>query len=413
MREMVRRDHLPSLILWGPPGTGKTTIAEIVAREQQAAFEKLSAIDAGVKEIRDVISRARVNSRKGKRTVCFIDEIHRFNKAQQDALLGVVERGEVILIGATTENPSFEVNPALRSRCLIFRLYPLTDTELLAVVERALQIDVVLKGMQIGLEKPEALCALSGGDARMALSILEAATNLSLPHHPDKRIITVEMLENVIQQQSMRYDKTGEEHFDTISAFIKSLRGSDPDAALTWLAKMIRGGEDPLFIARRMIVFASEDIGNADPQALQIAIAVFQALERIGMPEGRIPLAQGAIYLASAPRSNAAYKAVDSALSWIDTRGNTAVPLHLRNAVTKDMRNEGYGAGYKYPHDFPAGFVSENYFPQGVSPRVQFYYPPESEAYIARRLQQFWPERYAELHSSDVAANLPPNIQKK
>lgn len=394
LRAYVERNELPSIILWGPPGTGKTTLANILAASLARPLDRLSAVEAGVKELRDVIRRAERLGLAGKRPILFIDEIHRFNKSQQDALLHAVERGIVTLIGATTENPSFEVNNALLSRCRVYTLAELSRDALRSIVERALRDDVQLSKRSISVADWDALLMLSGGDARSALNILEAAVLLA-PEGVQQVVINRDLLATAVQRRVVAYDRAGDHHYDTISAFIKSLRGSDPDAALLYLALMIEAGEDPTFIARRLIVFASEDIGNADPLALQTAVSVFQALERIGMPEGRIPLAQAVTYLASAPKSNASYLAIERARGLVQQGISVSIPLHLRNAPTSLMKELGHGNAYRYPHDSPEHFVHENYFPDGVVP-VAWYLPDGqgAEETIRERLRVLWPERY-------------------
>lgn len=395
LRAFVERGQLPSMILWGPPGTGKTTLAYALSDALGWTMERLSAVEAGVKDLREVLVRADRIRKSGRRFVLFIDEIHRFNKGQQDALLHAVERGTVTLIGATTENPSFEVNSALLSRCQVYRLHALSDDEIRAIVERALADDKSLYDMRVVVADWDALLAVSGGDARSALNAVESATNLAEPNVDGERVLTREVLRQAVQQRVVMYDRAGDMHYDTISAFIKSLRGSDPDAALLYLAIMIEAGEDPLFIARRMVVFASEDIGNADPLAITLALSVFQSVERIGMPEGRIPLAQGVTYLASAPKSNASYMAITYAQEVVKSGVQMSIPLQLRNAPTRLMKDQGYGAAYKYPHDFDGHFVREDYFPDGITP-VALYKPSTEgrEDEIQQRLRGWWPERY-------------------
>lgn len=394
LRAYVDRRELPSIILWGPPGTGKTTLANILATSLHRPLDRLSAVEAGVKELREVMKRAERLTAMGKRPILFIDEIHRFNKSQQDALLHAVERGLVTLIGATTENPSFEINNALLSRCQVYKLAELSSEALRSIIERALHDDVQLSRRSITISDWDALFTLSGGDARSALNILEAAVLLAST--TDEGItIDRELLATAVQRKVVAYDRAGDHHFDTISAFIKSLRGSDPDAALLYLALMIEAGEDPTFIARRLIIFASEDIGNADPQALQLAVSVFQAIERIGMPEGRIPLAQAVTYLAAAPKSNASYLAIDRARGLVQQGVDVSIPLHLRNAPTAYMKELGHGVAYRYPHDAPGHFVNENYFPPSISP-IAFYQPDGQgrEDRIRERLRSLWPDRY-------------------
>jgi putative ATPase len=385
-----------SMILWGPPGVGKTTLAGIIAAETNSLFFSLSAVSAGVADVRHVIGQAEKNKILDKRCILFIDEIHRFNKAQQDALLHSVEDGTVLLIGATTENPSFEVISALLSRCRVFKLEALNEQELLQIFEHALNSDKSIKELEIEFT-PDArslLFKLSGGDARHLLTTMEIAAHLASVASDGKRSISRDLIEEATQRRTLLYDKAGEYHYDIISAFIKSVRGSDPDAAIYWLARMLEAGEDVKFIARRLIVLASEDIGNADPHALMVATLTFQAVTFIGMPEARIVLAQATTYLASAPKSNASYLAIESARE--DIQKNTVpddVPLHLRNTPTQMMHDFGYSIGYKYPHDFK-GFVEQNYFPVGMKERV-YYLPGENgiEKKIKERLLALWPRR--------------------
>lgn len=394
LRKFLAGGQMPSMIFWGPPGSGKTTLAEICATSLEYSFEQLSAIDSGVKEVRKAFEHAEKARRAGQRTILFIDEIHRFNKAQQDTLLHAIEQGLIILVGATTENPSFEVNGALLSRMQVYILKPLGPEAIEMVIQRALKEDRLLKELSIEIADPDFLLQFSGGDARKALNAVEAAISL-LPKGASKMVLNRELLERALQYKAPIYDKGGENHYDVISAFIKSLRGSDPDAALYWLARMIDGGEDPKFIARRMVIFASEDVGNADPYAITLAISVFQAVAMIGMPEARINLAQGVTYLASAPKSNASYQGINEAMSFTKSNPELPVPLHLRNAPTKLMKTEGYGAGYQYPHSYPAHFVRQHYFPEGMEPKA--YYRPGSEGrekYIRERLGLLWSERY-------------------
>jgi putative ATPase len=389
LRSMIESDSLSSIILWGPPGTGKTTLAKIISESTNSEFFQLNAVSSGVKDIRQIIEIAKNNLAGFRRTILFIDEIHRFNKAQQDALLASVESGEIILIGATTENPSFEVIPALRSRVRVFVLEELSKNNLQDILNYALTKDEFLKTLKIELADPDYLLFISGGDARILLNILEACIYQEIDKEEIK--ITKEIIENIIQRKNILYDKAGEEHYNIISAFIKSLRGSDPDAAVYWMARMLEGGEDPLFIARRMVVLASEDIGNASPNALLLAEAAFSAVDKIGMPEARIILSQCATYLASSPKSNASYMAIDNALNDVKNMPQYQVPLHLRNAPTKLMKDLGYHKGYKYPHSFENNFLMENYLPDELKDK-QYYLPSENgnEKTIKERLMNLW-----------------------
>jgi len=389
LRLMIENDTLSSFILWGPPGSGKTTIAKIIAEKTNSEFYQINAVSSGVKDIRSIIERAELNQKLNKRTILFIDEIHRFNKAQQDALLHSVESGLVILIGATTENPSFEVIPALRSRARVYILENLSKEDLHGILNFALTNDEFLSKIEIKTIDSDFLIYLSGGDARIMLNILEAAVIQEMDSPQVK--ISKEVLENIVQKKNIIYDKGGEEHYNVISAFIKSVRGSDPDAALYWLARMLEGGEDPLFIARRLVILASEDIGNASPNGLVLAEAAFSAVDKIGMPEARIILAQCATYLASVPKSNASYMGMEKAYLDVKNKPLFPVPLHLRNAPTKLMEEIGYGSEYKYPHNYKDHFLEENYFPEQLS-GSQYYFPTElgQEKNLKDRLKSLW-----------------------
>ena len=361
IRKMIESKRVSSFILWGAPGVGKTTLANIIAKTLDVLFFTLSAVTSGVKDVREVIERAKSSRFFGTgNPILFIDEIHRFSKSQQDSLLGAVEQGVVTLIGATTENPSFEVIRPLLSRCQVYVLNSLDKDDLLKLVDRALATDVYLKQRKITLEQTDALLRYSGGDARKLLNILELATN-------ESDVINDKTVTGLVQQSPLAYDKDGEMHYDLISAFIKSIRGSDPDAAVYYLARMIEGGEEPEFIARRLIISASEDIGLANPNALLMANAAFDAVHKIGWPEGRIPLAEATVYLATSPKSNSAYKAVNSALQYVRESGNLPVPLYLRNAPTKLMEQLGYGKDYKYAHDYPGHYVRQQFLPDEAS----------------------------------------------
>lgn len=388
LSQMIAQGSAHSIIFWGPPGVGKTTLAQIIAHSLKLPFFTLSAIDSGVKEVRAVIERARLEGQ----ALLFIDELHRFNKAQQDSLLGAVEKGIITLIGATTENPSFEVISALLSRSQVYVLQPLAEEELKTLVNQALTQDVILKKHQIKIEEWEALLQLSGGDARKLLNLVELLFS-ALPG--GNGIITNQLVQDVVQQKMALYDKNGEQHYDIISAFIKSMRGSDPNAAVYWLARMIEGGEDPKFIARRMLILASEDIGNANPNALLLATSTFQAVEMIGYPECRIILSQTAIYLATSAKSNASYMAIGKAQSLVRQTGDLPVPMHLRNAPTKMMKNMDYGKGYQYAHDFSNNFVEQEFLPEKIS-NTKLYEPGQnpSEDKLRQSLKQNWKNKY-------------------
>jgi len=398
LRLLIEKDEVPSMILWGPPGSGKTTLARIIANVTQAEFFQLNAVSSGVKEVRRVIDRAEWNrARLNKRTILFIDEVHRFNKAQQDALLHSVEEGVITLIGATTENPSFEVISPLLSRCRVYVLEPLGKVELEEIIDRALTSDPFLSQEKITLQQAERdyLILLSQGDARMVLNGLETAVQLATPTGPRKeKVLTKTVIEEAFQRKYAKYDKGGEEHYNIISAFIKSMRGGDPDAAVYWLARMLEGGEDPKFIARRMIILASEDIGNADPQALVLATSCFTAVDYVGMPEAQIILSQTASYLASCPKSNAAVRAIGAAMHDVRTLPNEPVPLHLRNAPTKLMEELGYGEEYKYSHNYNGHFIEQQYLPDNLKDKV-YYYPSDegTEKLIRERLLGWWKKK--------------------
>ena len=374
IRLMIEKDSLSSFILWGSPGTGKTTLAKIIANETKAEFYQINAVSSGVKDIRNVISIADGNFQNHKKTILFIDEIHRFNKSQQDALLSSVEQGIITLIGATTENPSFEVTPALRSRARVYKLNDLTKTDLQIILSNVIKTDSVLREKEIEIIDENYLLLLSGGDARTLLNILESCVSIS---DHEKVTINKETIDSVVLQKNVVYDKDGEEHYNVISAFIKSIRGSDPDAALYWMVRMLEGGEDPIFIARRLLILASEDVGNAAPNGLVLAEAAFSAVEKIGLPEARIILAQCVTYLASSPKSNASYVAIDLAYSDVRNKPLYPVPLHLRNAPTKLMKDLGYSQNYKYPHNYDTKFVVEDYFPPELKNK-QYYSPSEN-----------------------------------
>ena len=393
LRKMIEAGRVSSFILWGPPGVGKTTLAQIIAKRLETPFYTLSAVTSGVKDVREVIEKAR-NGRffNSASPILFIDEIHRFSKSQQDSLLGAVEKGIVTLIGATTENPSFEVIRPLLSRCQVYVLKSLDKDDLLALLHNAITRDVELQKKHINLKQTGAILRYSGGDARKLLNILEL-----LVDDAETVEITDEMVEERLQQNPLAYDKDGEMHYDIISAFIKSIRGSDPDAALYWMARMIEGGEDPQFIARRVIISAAEDIGLANPNALLLANTAFDAVMKIGWPEGRIPLAEAVVYLATSPKSNSAYMGIDAALSEVKASGNQPVPLHLRNAPTKLMNELGYGDGYKYSHDYPSHFVEQQYLPDSLTNK-RFWHaqhsPAEEKQY--QWMLQCWGKRFKE-----------------
>ena len=394
LRGMIESGHIASFILWGPPGVGKTTLAQIIANQLKIPFYTLSAVSCGVKDVREVIERARSNRFfQSAAPILFIDEIHRFSKSQQDSLLAAVETGVLTLIGATTENPSFEVIRPLLSRCQVYVLESLRKEDLLRLIDRALHEDVELSQRRITVDEDTALLRYSGGDARKLLNTLDLVAN-AFP--PDAEVhITDSLVERLLQQNPLAYDKDGEQHYDIISAYIKSIRGSDPDAALYWLARMIEGGEDPKFIARRLLIAAAEDVGLANPNALLMANAAFDAVAKIGWPEGRIPLAEATVYLAASPKSNSAYKAIGEALATVRQTGNLPVPLHLRNAPTQLMADLGYGADYKYAHDFEGHFVDQQYLPDELT-ASRFWKPQPNrhEDGLAQHLHQLWKGRY-------------------
>lgn len=393
LRKMVESGNLSSLIFWGPPGVGKTTLAKIIANQLNRPFYILSAVHSGVKDVREAIDKSKKQQFFNQPSpILFIDEIHRFSKSQQDSLLGAVEQGIVVLIGATTENPSFEVISPLLSRCQVYVLKPLEKEDLLQLLDLALKKDTMLKTKKIKIKEHEALLRYSGGDARKLYNLLELVVN-SL--NSDKIIITNDLVISNLQEKIALYDKSGEQHYDIISAFIKSVRGSDPNAAVYWLARMIEGGEDPKFIARRMVILASEDIGLANPNALLLATACFDAIHVIGMPEGRIILSEIAIYLATSPKSNSAYSAIDAALAFVRETGDLPVPLNIRNAPTKLMKDLGYGKDYKYAHSFQGHFVEEDFLPEKIKGKI-FYDPASNpkETEIRNKLISLWKKRY-------------------
>ena len=393
LRRMIDSGHISSFILWGPPGVGKTTLAQIIANKLDTPFYPLSAVTSGVKDVREVIEKAK-NGRffSSASPILFIDEIHRFSKSQQDSLLGAVERGIVTLIGATTENPSFEVIRPLLSRCQLYILKSLGKEDLLELIDRAITTDVELKERKITVKESGALLRYSGGDARKLLNILQLVVE---SESTNEVVITDKLVQDRLQQNPLAYDKDGEMHYDIISAFIKSIRGSDPDAALYWMARMIEGGEDPQFIARRLVISAAEDIGLANPNALLLANAAFDAVMKIGWPEGRIPLAEACVYLATSPKSNSAYSGINSALQFVKETGNLPVPLHLRNAPTKLMAEIGYHDGYLYPHDYPGNFTPQQYLPEeakGVRLWHAQHSPVEEKQY--QNMLRLWGDRF-------------------
>ncbi|MBM3948665.1 MAG: replication-associated recombination protein A [SAR202 cluster bacterium] len=397
LRKAIEADQVPSMVLWGPPGTGKTTLALLIAGLTRSHFTPVSAVASGVADLRKAVDEARDRlGQTGQRTILFVDEIHRFNKAQQDVILPHVENGTVILIGATTENPSFEVVSPLLSRCRVFTLQPLTDEHIESILRRAMadkEHGLGTLSADVEPEAMKALVTLSSGDARVALNALEIAAATTVPDAQGVRRVTVATVEEAMQRRSPRYDRAGDIHYDTISAFIKCVRGSDPDAAVYWLARMIESGEDPLFIARRLVILAAEDIGLAAPQALTVAVAAMQAVHLVGLPEGRIPLAEATIYLATAPKSNSAYVAIGAAMKDVQDTRNDPVPLHLRNAVTRLMKEMGYGEGYKYSHDYEGHFAPMDNLPGALKGR-RYYKPSDqgAERDAAERLRKWWGE---------------------
>ena len=401
IRRMIESGALASFILWGPPGVGKTTLARILANQLERPFYQLSAVQSGVRDVRETIEKARKQQFFNKpNPILFIDEIHRFSKSQQDSLLGAVEQGIVILIGATTENPSFEVISPLLSRCQVYTLNPLSKKDLLTLIDLALAKDVLLKKLRVIISEEEALLRLSGGDARKLLNILELIVNAEIALHSDKKTlpairVTDKKVKEKIQENIALYDKSGEQHYDIISAFIKSVRGSDPNAAVYWLARMIEGGEKPEFIARRLVILAAEDIGLANPNALLLATNCFQAVHMVGWPESRIILSEAAIYLATSPKSNAAYMAINEAQELVGKTGDLSVPLHIRNSPTRLMKDLGYGKDYKYAHSHPGNFVEEDFLPEELKSR-KLYEPQDNarEKEIRERLRSWWKDRY-------------------
>ena len=396
LRQSIESGNIPSFVLWGPPGVGKTTLAKIIANILERPFHSLSAINAGVKDVRDTIEKAKKQQFFNRpNLILFIDEIHRFNKSQQDSLLGSVEQGILTLIGATTENPSFEVISPLLSRCHVYVMKPLEKNELLEILNRALSKDIILKSMDIEIVENEALLRYSGGDARKLLNLIELVVNSVKPDKNRKIKITNKLVIAKAQENIALYDKNGEQHYDIISAFIKSIRGSDPNAAAYWLARMVEGGEDPKFIARRMVILAAEDIGLANPNALLLATAGFEAVNMIGWPESRIILSEVAMYLATSPKSNSAYQAINEAQEAVRKTGDLSVPLNIRNAPTKLMKDLGYGKEYKYAHSYEGNFVNEEFLPEKIKNTI-FYTPQDNirERDILERLKKLWKKKY-------------------
>ena len=390
LRQHIQNDSIPSIIFWGPPGVGKTTLANLIAKQLDRPFFSLSAINSGVKDVRAAIEKAKKQEFFSKKSpILFIDEIHRFSKSQQDALLGAVEKGVVTLVGATTENPSFEVISALLSRCQVYILNKLSEEELEAMIVRAVTVDYDFKELNIDIQETSALINYANGDGRKLLNSLELAVMSQASE--DKITINDDIVMNALQHRMIRYDKKGEEHYDIISAFIKSIRGSDPNAAVYWLARMLEGGEDPKFIARRVVISAAEDVGLANPNALLLANTCFDAIHKVGMPEARIILSEVVIYLASSPKSNSAYMAINNAQRIVRETGNLEVPMHLRNAPTKLMKDTGYGQGYKYAHDYEGNFVEQEFLPDKIA-GMPLYTPQEngSEAKIKERMKKLW-----------------------
>ena len=398
LRRSLDAGHVPSMVLWGPPGTGKTTLAQIIAESSNAHFERVSAVTSGVADLRRVVSDARDRlGMNGEQTILFVDEIHRFNKAQQDVILPHVERGTVILIGATTENPSFEVISPLLSRARVYTLRQLTSEQVSSILDSAMsdsERGLASLKPALGDDARKALVALSNGDARSALNTLELSVNGAPPDNSGRRLVSLQTVEDAVQRRATLYDNSGDQHYDTISAFIKSVRASDPDAAVYWLARMIHSGEDAMFIARRIVILAAEDVGLADPNALTVAVSAQQAVHLVGMPEGRIPLSEATVYLASAPKSNRAYVAINEAMKDAERGMNEPVPLHLRNAVTDLMRNSDYGKGYKYAHDYNDAFTPTQNLPENLKGRR--YYEPSDRGYeaeVSERIERWWGDR--------------------